>query len=207
VKTNFLSSSKFNITIDKKQLLKEIVANNARVTNQLVREYVEPRINALQEQMVEEFQSHPVTLEINSGPNASNTSGLLGGYGNLFSFIGFSSSDSPVETVIAILNKKITTSVKRRDNNGGYTITLIMPSKQEIYAATPIPWLSGRSWIDGIEKGLSGLGQYLYSEGGFKDSRSDTGIQVASRTSGVKFRNTPYLSKVIDNFKKKLIKI
>ena len=207
MKTNFLSSSKFNITIDKKQLLKEIVANNARVTNQLVREYVEPRINALQEQMVEEFQSHPVTLEINSGPNASNTSGLLGGYGNLFSFIGFSSSDSPVETVIAILNKKITTSVKRRDNNGGYTITLIMPSKQEIYAATPIPWLSGRSWIDGIEKGLSGLGQYLYSEGGFKDSRSDTGIQVASRTSGVKFRNTPYLSKVIDNFKKKLIKI
>jgi hypothetical protein len=202
-----ISASKLTIKIDKKQLLKEIVANNARVTNQLVREYVEPRINALQEQMVEEFQSHPVTLEINSGPNASNTSGLLGGYGNLFSFIGFSSSDSPVETVIAILNKKITTSVKRRDNNGGYTITLIMPSKQEIYAATPIPWLSGRSWIDGIEKGLSGLGQYLYSEGGFKDSRSDTGIQVASRTSGVKFRNTPYLSKVIDNFKKKLIKI
>jgi len=202
-----ISASKLTIKIDKKQLLKEIVANNARVTNQLVREYVEPRINALQEQMVEEFQSHPVTLEINSGPNASNTSGLLGGYGNLFSFIGFSSSDSPVETVIAILNKKITTSVKRRDNNGGYTITLIMPSKQEIYAATPIPWLSGRSWIDGIEKGLSGLGQYLYSEGGFKDSRSDTGIQVASRTSGVKFRNTPYLSRVIDNFKKKLIKI
>ena len=207
MKTNFLSISKIEIKIDKKELLKEIVANNAKITNQLVKDYLEPRINALQEQMVEEFESHPVSLELNSGPNSSNTSGLLGGYGNLFSFIGFSSSDSPVETVSAILNKKIKTSVKRKDNSGGYIITLIMPSKEEIYAATPIPWLSGRSWIDGIEKGLSGLGQYLYSEGGFNDSRSDTGIQVATRTSGVKFRNTPYLSRVIDNFKKKLIKI
>ena len=89
MKTNFLSSSKFKITIDKKQLLKEIVANNSRTTNQLVKEYIEPRINVLQEQMVEEFRSHPVTSELNDGPNASNTSGLLGGYGNLFSFIGF----------------------------------------------------------------------------------------------------------------------
>ena len=45
MKTNFLSSSKFKITIDKKQLLKEIVANNSRTTNQLVKEYIEPRIN------------------------------------------------------------------------------------------------------------------------------------------------------------------
>ena len=43
MKTNFLSSSKFKITIDKKQLLKEIVANNSRITNQLVKEYIEPR--------------------------------------------------------------------------------------------------------------------------------------------------------------------
>ena len=207
MKTNFLSISKIEIKIDKKELLKEIVANNAKITNQLVKDYLEPRINALQEQMVEEFESHPVSLELNSGPNSSNTSGLLGGYGNLFSFIGFSSSDSPVETVSAILNKKIKTSVKRKDSSGGYIITLIMPSKEEIYAATPIPWLSGRSWIDGIEKGISGLGQYLYSESGFNDSRSDTGIQVSTRTSGVKFKNTPYLSRVIDNFKKKLIKI
>ncbi len=207
MKTNFLKASKFTIKIDKKQLLKEIVVNNARITNQLVKEYIEPRINAFQQEMVEEFQSHPVTLEISSGPNSSNSSGLLGGYGNLFSFIGFSSSDSPIETVTAILNKKIITSVKRRDNNGGYIITLIMPNKQEIYAASPIPWLAGRSWIDGIERGLSGLGQYLYSSSGFNDSRSDTGIQVSNRSSGVKFKNTPYLSRIIDNFKKKLIKI
>ena len=207
MKTNFLSSSKFKITIDKKQLLKEIVANNSRITNQLVKEYIEPRINVLQEQMVEEFRSHPVTSELNNGPNASNTSGLLGGYGNLFSFIGFSSSDSPIETVLAILNKKIRTSVKRRDNNGGYSIILAIPSREEINAATPIPWLSGRSWVDGIEKGISGLGQYLYSENGFDNSRSDTGVQVYNRVSGVKFKNTSYLSTIINNFKRKLTKI
>ena len=32
-----------------------------------------------------DFYSHPVTIEIQNGPDASNTSGTLGGYGNLFS--------------------------------------------------------------------------------------------------------------------------
>ena len=40
-------------------------------------------------QMLREFDSHPVTTEISSGPKAGNTSNTLSGRGNLFSFIGF----------------------------------------------------------------------------------------------------------------------
>ncbi len=207
MKTNFLSSSKFQVSVDKKQLLKDIVSSGNTEMNRIIKDYIDVKVNSLQENMIKDFESHPVTMEIRDGPNASNSSGLLGGYGNLFSFIGFSSSDSPIEIISNILNKKIKTTVKKRDNNGKYSVTLIIPNKEEIFNASPIPWESGRSWIDGIEKGLSGLGQYLYSDSGFNDSRSDTGIQSKSKKSGVKFRNTSYLSKIISDFKNKINRI
>jgi hypothetical protein len=53
---------------------------------------------------------------------------------------------------------------------------------------------------------MSNLGSYLYSESGFSSSVSGTGIQTKNRASGVRFTNTPYVSKLLKDFKKKLSK-
>ena len=54
--------------------------------------------------LITEFARHPVTVEIEGGVGAANTSNTLGGRGNLFSFIGFESSDKPTAAIYEKLN-------------------------------------------------------------------------------------------------------
>ena len=42
------------------------------------------------------FDDHEITKEIEAGPGARNSSGTLGGYGNLYTFIGFSRGQDPI---------------------------------------------------------------------------------------------------------------
>lgn len=147
--------------------------------------------------MIAEFLNHPVTIEIQAGPNASNISGTLGGYGNLFSFIGFERGDDPISPIIELLQGsrvEFTSQTVR-----GLDAVIYMPSSEEIFAATPMPWAEGRSWAKGIESGISGLGHYIQ----MRDmGRSGGGIQAGSRLSGVKFRNTQYISAFLNKYAK-----
>ena len=49
--------------------------------------------------VVNEFESHPVTKELEMGPDAYNVSGTTNGIGNLYSFIGFPQGANPVDPV------------------------------------------------------------------------------------------------------------
>ena len=82
-----------------------------------------------------------------------------------------------------------------------------LPSKEEIFDAAPNPWASGRSWIKGIEQGISGFGQYIYDwESGHAGpkSRSGSGIQADQKLRGGGFRNTQYLSQILNNLAKNI---
>ena len=57
------------------------------------------RFNRAKTEMISEFESHAVTQEIEAGPEGKNSSSTLGGYGNLYSFIGFYQGSSPIETL------------------------------------------------------------------------------------------------------------
>ena len=61
--------------------------------------------------LMEEFEKHPVTKELRQGPFGGNPSRTLGGYGNLYSFIGFQGED-PTAIVSAVL--KSSTKLDRR---------------------------------------------------------------------------------------------
>jgi hypothetical protein len=95
--------------------------------------------------------------------------------------------------------------VRRINAAGKYKITFYIPSVEEIYALTPMPWASGSSWVDGIEKGISNVGSFLYSSSGFGSSRAGTGLQAKNKSSGVSFKNTSYVTRLLTNFKKTLV--
>jgi len=198
---DFLSASKFVVTIDQAALLRQVTTGpNGKITGNEVRSYVYPIIEEARQDLVKDFYNHSVTKEIKSGPNASNSSGTLSGYGNLFSFIGFDTSQNPFEEIEAIINQRLNVRV-RAVGNGKFKITILnAPSKEDIYAVSPLPWADGASWAEGIEKGISNLGSFLYRPQGITGSVSGTGVQARSKLRATSFRTQPYISKIINKF-------
>lgn len=209
-KKNFMRVSRPVVTINAKELLRELTADspNSKAMAMAIRQVIAPKIENRQKDLQKEFKVHPITVELDAGPTASNTSGSLGGYGNLFSFIGFSGGDNPTEIISEIFRQKIRFTVRRRNNKGQYNVTFYIPSTDDIYNLTPIPWMTGKSWAKSVEEGgITNLGQFLYSSTGFGQSSSGTGIQVKNRSSGVRFTRTPYIGQLIENFKKNLLRL
>lgn len=147
--------------------------------------------------LIKEFDSHPVTKEIKGGEGSGNISGTLGGYGNLFSYIGFSDSDNPIEIVRSLLVNSVKVQMLPPNSKEMIQSAIIsLPTKAQIEAATPLPWAGGRSWVKGIEEGISGLGQYLRKESG-RHGRSGGGVQAEENVRGGGFRRVDYLSGIL----------
>ena len=199
----FLSATKFVVEINQAQLLKDITFKNQRATTMAMRRELEPKIKKAQDDLIKDFNAHAVTREIEGGADGTNLSNTLGGYGNLFSFIGFDSNENPTAVIREILSQKINFRV-RAVASGKFKITILVPSKEEIFAITPMPWASGLSWAEGVEKGISNLGFYLYRRSGIRGSNSGKGIQIKRSKKSVTFKETPYVSKIFTDFKKSL---
>jgi hypothetical protein len=185
--------------IDKQALQKAIFSNKnlQREVLKTVKLSVEKDKNIL----IDDFIKHPVTQELDSGENSENISGTLGGYGNLFSFIGFVNGSSPTSSVINLL-KNIKIGKNIRNNNNIFMIDIFIPSKNELAEITKMPWESGRSWLWDIEKSISGLGAYLY--GKFEQSRSGNAIQSRKNFSGRNFSRVSYFTPLYNKFIKKI---
>ena len=157
------------------------------------------KFNKIKQEMIKEFLSHPVTLEIMEGPNAANISGTLGGVSNLFAFIGFDQGEQPIAPILTLLeavdliyNKEI------RSKGIGVSFNASLPDAETIFSVTPLPWATGRSWAEGIERGLSGLGYLLRKNAG----RSGAAVQSrVNKVRGGRFQNMPYISAFIKKYK------
>lgn len=167
-----------------------------------VRDFMQKQFDDIKADMIREFENHPVTREIDSGPKASNISKTLS-RGNLFSFIGFNAGDNPTEIIRRSLHN--TRLVVSKGSRGAFNFDFSLPSMEELFDLTPLPWATGRSWLKGIEQGMSGLGRYLYSEN-LPTSRSGTAIQIKGSTGG-RFKNTSYMSSILRSARRKLEKI
>jgi hypothetical protein len=159
-----------------------------RITNQ-----IESKKNIL----IAEFENHPVTQEIEGGNSASNSSGTLGGYGNLFSFIGFKISDQPVSKVKYLLTK-IRVLKKIEIKNKIISFDVYAPSLEDFSNASKMPWQSGRSWLIDMEKYISGIGFYLYKQ--YQKGRSQTGLQSNFDYSNRSFKGVKYFVTMYKNF-------
>ena len=155
--------------------------------------------------MLAEFRAHPVTKEIEAGPSSANISGTLGGIGNLFSFIGFDRGDNPVKPVQRILETSTRLNSVRRlpGDKLGFEVIIDVPSKEDVSSASPLPWAAARSWVMGIEQGLSGFGTFLVKPG---EGRSGGGIQVSGVIRAGGFKNKKYVSAILAGLQSNLMK-
>ncbi len=176
------------------QLAKENIYTN------YVYNKIKDEVEKIKEEIIQEFEEHPISKEIEGGITAYNISNTLNGITNLYSFIGFEAGDKPLDPIRVELQKiKLKYNVNRK---GDLIFTIDFPSAKDIFNVTPMPWATGRSWAQGIENGISGLGYYIKQ---VKNSRSGLGVQTKNQIrSGVRFRNTKYISELIKKYNKKI---
>jgi hypothetical protein len=184
--------------INKKLLKKEIL--ESRSTQKLVLKEVEEEILKNKNIFISEFEAHPVTQEIKAGETANNSSGTLGGYGNLFSFIGFNRGSDPISPILNLIKKIRATSIKYSSNM--FDIKVLIPSESDFASVSKMPWEGGRSWLLDIEKGISGLGAYLYRQ--YNKSRSGYGLQSNFNYKSTNFKRTQYFSFLYKKFLNRL---
>jgi len=163
---------------------------------------IDQQFNKIKNEFIEEFMNHPITQEIQGGISATNSSGTLNGITNLYSFIGFDEGTDPIRPIEELL-KKSNYRVLFNNRSADATVIFDIPTAAQIFEITPMPWAIGRSWARGIETGISGLGYYLKKT---KNSRSGLGVQSTSQQvrSGVMFKNSKYISDLINRFNKEL---
>ncbi len=166
------------------------------------------RFTVAQQEMLEEFDEHPVTKEIQEGPEGANITNTLGGKGNLFSFIGFHESDEPTKDLRDTLDRDTQLAEKPEieltPRQILFKFHISTPSEEEIEEAAPYPdqWDIG-SWALDIERAISGINQYVYHEHFGEQSRSSTGLQDKRRDIPGVFRPIKYISTILKNFEKK----
>ena len=167
-----------------------------------IKRVIDQEFNKIKNEFIEEFMNHPITQEIQGGISATNSSGTLGGITNLYSFIGFDEGTDPIRPIQELL-KKSNYRVLFNNRSADATVIFDIPTAAQIFEITPMPWAIGRSWARGIETGISGLGYYLKKT---KNSRSGLGVQSTSQQvrSGVVFKNSKYISDLINRFNKEL---
>jgi len=162
-------------------------------------------LNEKLDEYVKEIEDHPVSEELNQGPDGQNLSNTLNGKENLFAFIGFDVADKPIEDLkkIIIENTFLEKSPVFDKKNSQLKFNVFTPSIEEIRSQTPLPFENGRSWVKGVEDGISGFGYYVYGLL-FPNSRSGRGIQSKNKIRTTTYKPVKYISELYNNFIKNL---
>jgi len=148
--------------------------------------------------LLAEFESHVVSQELKGKSGGTNLTNTLGGEGNLYSFIGFSGEDA-LSSLRDLLQNNVKIISKKTDSQTlTFSIKIAFPSSDEIASVTPMPWAPGMSWAEGIERGISGLGNYLAKDSPV--SRSGKGIQVNVQVRAATFSPTEYMTGLLRDF-------
>lgn len=195
-------------TFNKNQFYKEINLSHPNAVK-FARQAAQTSFNASKNKLINDFLNDEITQEIEAGPTAENKTNTLDGKGNLFSFIGFEFGSDPITPVVNVLEEKTIISpeptIEKQGNKFIYNFKVSVPSEEDLSKAAPLPWENGRSWLYGIERGISGFGNYIYWKFlSNPPSRSQHGIQAKNKLRNGVFKKTSYISRILNTFKKKL---
>jgi len=157
------------------------------------------------DQYINKIEDHPVSKELNDGPDGENISSTLNGKENLFAFIGFDSEDKPVQDLTELIkqNTFLDKNSTFDRKNLRLKFDVFTPSLDEIKNVTPLPFERGRSWVKGVEDGISGFGYYVYGLL-FPNSRSGRGIQSKNKVRTTAYKPVKYMTELYSDFLKSL---
>ena len=133
--------------------------------------------------IISEIENHPVSKELRSHTSPSKFIPSLGSHGgSLFGFMGFEQGSDPVTDLIAYLKPRII----RREKFLAvfYKSSVFFPDFTEMSGVDSLkmPWMTGISWPEAIQNGISGLRNFLsFQQGAPPQSRSQEGLQAKSK--------------------------
>jgi hypothetical protein len=169
----------------------------------IIKEQFEERKDAL----VENFTNHPVTKEISAeeSPNISNT---LGGYGNLFGFLGFDKGSDPIYPVQETLKEKTKLDhISIKTSTDSVLVRYSVPDLDDFNSSAQLEW-DATNWVKGIERGISGFQNFMAKAAGKSGQGIQTKGSIKPFTGGAnRFRNTKYMSDLINKFKLSINKL
>ena len=187
--------------INMKGLQKEIASQYSLKFKKQIEKKIIMDVERTKRDMIREFNEHSVTRDIEAGPGASN----VAGGGSLFGLIGFNAGDNPIDRLRAFLLSSVSVRITRVSRfDVSFSLFVSIPSKQEMDIICPLPWAAGRSWIEEVERGVSGLGQFLTTSS--PASRSGSAIQVKGTIRQSSLGAKPYMTPIVKNFIKNLTK-
>tara|TARA_B100001123_G_C15252353_1_gene1003262 strand:+ start:1030 stop:1626 length:597 start_codon:yes stop_codon:yes gene_type:complete len=191
------------VKLNKRELDKAV--GNSREFQKEAHRIAQRKMEEAKALMIQEFNLHPVTQELEMGGSASNISGTLGGYGNLFSFMGFSAGSKPTEEVRKFLKEsiKLKTSSSKKTSKATKEFTINTPTLDSFRFAS-MPWESGNSWVKSVEKGMSSFSYFMHKA--HEASRSGMGIQIDNNIRNKSSAPTKYMSEILEKFRKRLSK-
>ena len=165
---------------------------------------VAPRVSQIQEQAAERFFSQlkkevidaviadPISQEL---INHTTPSAILGTPGSLYGFLGIEKGVEPVAEIIKVIEQKMKYMVSKRLIRRSLKMTVTLPTSEDF--RTPelvLKFEGGYSVLDAIEKGISGLGNFVRSSS--TSSRSGEGVQVKHAVRSTEFRKKNWLTKI-----------
>ena len=189
---------------NRKSIQRKVI--KSRAFSKSARKKVVNNVERAKRQMLDEFDNHPVTKEIAQGESSSNISRTLSGYGNLFTFLGFSQGSSPVSAVREALSilPRVKNSKPKRDS---ILFTISVPLTKDFRNVAQLPWESGRNWVEGIESGISGFSYYMSNLFGKVDkSRSGSAIQTEHPMRAGMFHRRSYMTAILNKFVNRISK-
>ena len=195
-----------------------------RFVQKQIENLVKDQFESQKIEMIQGFLKDDISQEIKD-PDLGNISKTLGGYGDLFGFIGFFEGSSPIEEVSEILfSKTELKSIKiqriyNRDARGRFTsgrsfvnvkVSFSVPDLDDFDETSQrvVRDYSGRNWIKGIEKGISGFNRYA----NYPRGESRRGVQLdgviknpsVSRPKLSNYKPRGYVTPLIKEFIKKI---
>lgn len=151
--------------------------------------------------LMKDFFEHEITQELKTGNDASNSSGTLNGYGNLFTFLGFMVGEDPTFELEELLQR---INIQKTTSRNGFIYFRVnnIPTQSQIAKASKMTW-GNRSWALAVESGRFD-GDALLSHFVFKSwdkARSLEGFQVKGyEYSDETFKPRKYMTEILENF-------
>jgi len=182
--------------------------SNSKVLRNLAYGAAKKKAERLQSEALKELDTHVVTQELEKGSSGGGSI-LLGGRGNFFGFLGFREGDQPV----MVIRDSFKNSINVRNTKGKlkklspnsllWEFIVDIPSSFDIEKETKTLEWTSRSWVRGVEKGITNATNTVFLDS--EKSRSGVALQTTNNIGFINFRPTPYVTEILDKLKKQLV--